>query len=163
MDGVDLCMCKCPDSKFIESEWHRKNNKELGVDYRYIYKNRKDFWFCDTYIPETEDYLKYFELLDKHIPTTGFACVLDFLGFPFKSLHITGFDFFTSKLHNVDEEWGDNNKRDPIKHRPDIELAWLKKNIEGKRLTVDKVLRRILDGEKFIKPKPTVVEPGYFN
>ena len=40
-DGVILCICKCPNSRPIESEWHIKNDKEFGIDYRWIYKMRQ--------------------------------------------------------------------------------------------------------------------------
>jgi hypothetical protein len=69
-DGVYLSMCKCPNTQFIECGWHRENRKMNGVDFGYIYEHRRGFWFTDTYIPENEDFLKTFELLNKHVPTT---------------------------------------------------------------------------------------------
>ena len=144
MDGVYLCMCKCPDSRFIESDWHVKNGKEIGIDYRYIYERRKDWWFCNTYIPTKDDYMEYFELLGKHIPTTGFACILDFLGLATKSIYITGFDFFESKMHNVDEPWKNKNKEDPFCHVPRTERQWLRDNNWGRRLSYDNTLEAII-------------------
>ncbi len=144
-DGVYLCMCKCPDSKFIESKWHTDNGKENGVDYRWIYQQRKDFWFCRTYVPTTEAYLEYFDLLGKHIPTTGFACILDFLSFPCKSLYITGFDFFASKIHNVNEPWNPGKKNDPIRHVPRQECNWLRNNRKFRRLSFDGTLEALLN------------------
>ena len=145
-DGVNLCMCKCPNSQPIESEWHVKNKKEIGIDYRYIYKNRNDFWFCDTFIPDDEHFKTYFALLGNHIPTTGFACILDIFQTPYKSLYITGFDFFTSKLHNVDEPWKRGNKHDPIKHVPREECRWIKNNHWGRRVTFDNVMWGLMGG-----------------
>jgi len=144
-DGVWLCMCKCPNSKFIESEWHKAHGKENGVDYRYIYENRKDWWFCDTYIPTTGAFLDYFNLLGQHIPTTGFACILDFLGLACKSVHITGFDFFSSKIHNVDEPWNPGNRSDPFRHMPRDECNWLRNNQKYRRLSFDKTLETLLN------------------
>lgn len=141
-DGVVLCMCKCPDDKFMESEWHRINKKEIGVDFRYIYKQRKDFWFCDTYIPTTQKFIEYFNILDGHIPTTGFACILDILSFECKSVYITGFDFFTSGLHNVDETWKSGRADDPIGHISELERKWVRNNLH--RINVDKKLNDIL-------------------
>jgi hypothetical protein len=56
-DGVILCMCKLPDAKPIESEWHRKNGKDIGVDFRPHYRRRKDWWFCDTYVPTVDEFM----------------------------------------------------------------------------------------------------------
>lgn len=121
-DGVNLCMCKCPDAHAIESEWHRRKNKMEGVDYRYIYRNRKDWWFCDTYVPDADTFLRKFNLLGRHIPTTGFAAILDVACFDPSAIYLTGFDFFASKIHNVDEPWREKNTDDPFRHRPDKEL-----------------------------------------
>jgi hypothetical protein len=143
-DGVQLCMCKCPDSKPIESEWHERMGKQAGIDFRYIYKYREQFWFCDTYIPDDEQFLKKFALLDQHIPTTGFSAILDVLACDPRSVHLTGFDFFSSGVHNVDEKWMPGNPQDPICHRPDLEAEWLKRNEGSFPITIDKRLRRFL-------------------
>ncbi len=126
-DGVKLCLCKCPDSHPIKSRWHQRNNP-LGVDFRYIYRMRKDFWFCDTYVPTEERFLKFFQLLMGHIPTTGFQAILEISDIGATHIYLTGFDFFQSKIHNVDEPWRSGRSDDPIKHMPHKELEWLKKN-----------------------------------
>jgi hypothetical protein len=71
-DGVKLCMAKCPDGQFIESAWHTRRGKTNGVDFRYIYEMRKDWWFCDTYVSTMDHFMENFVLLNKHVPTTGF-------------------------------------------------------------------------------------------
>jgi hypothetical protein len=121
-DGVSLCMCKCPNSQPISSSWHRKRRKMRGVDFTYIYQRRHDWWFCDTWIPSTEDFLKKFDLLGKHVPTTGFAAILDILDFAPRSMFLTGFDFFESGIHNVNESWRRRNEDDPIRHEPQREF-----------------------------------------
>lgn len=143
-DGVTLCMCKCPNAHAIQSDWHRENGKMNGVDFRWIYKNRADWWFCDTYIPALEDFLASFELLGKHVPTTGFAACLDVLAFAPKALYATGFDFFRSRRHNVNEPWRQKNNDDPIGHVPERELQWLKENMARFPITVDATLERIV-------------------
>ena len=97
-DGVTLCMAKCPDAKPIESPWHEKMGKSAGVDFRGIYEARRHWWFCDTFIPEVPHFLRTFELLDGHIPTTGFAAILDVLACEPASVYLTGFDGFTTDL-----------------------------------------------------------------
>lgn len=143
-DGVKLCMCKCPDGHVIESRWHSKRRRMNGVDFRYIYRNRAGWWFCDTYIPSAEDFLETFELLNRHIPTTGFAAVLAVLSFGPKSVYLTGFDFFRSKIHNVSQPWRPRNADDPIGHEPERELAWLSTNATRYPLTFDPVLAQII-------------------
>lgn len=144
-DGVTLCMCKCPNSKPIESEWHERMGKQVGVDFRYIYRNRAPFWFCDTFIPDDAHFLRSFELLGRHIPTTGFSAILDVLACEPASVYLTGFDFFSSGIHNVDERWKAGNPEDPICHRPDLEAAWLRANCAGKHVTFDKRLQQIME------------------
>lgn len=139
-DGVHLCMCKCPNAHAIESDWHRKNGKLLGVDFRWIYERRDGFWFCDTYIPDIDDFLEIFELLGKHVPTTGFSAILNVLRFDPASVYLTGFDFFRSGIHNVTDPWRIKNTDDPIGHVPEQEFAWLARNISRYPITVDKVL-----------------------
>lgn len=139
-DGVRLCMCKCPDSKPIESEWHVRRNKVNGIDFRYIYRFRKTWWFCDTFIPTSAHFLELFEKLDGHIPTTGFTAIYDLLKCGVGELYVTGYDFFSSGLHNVNQPWRPGDPTDPIGHRPDLEYEWLKSNRERFPLTFDQYL-----------------------
>lgn len=143
-DGVKLCMCKCPNSKPIDSAWHDINRKPEGVDYRYIYTGRSEFWFCDTYIPSDEEFLKKFELLGKHQPTTGFASILDVVACNPLSVYLTGFDFFMSRIHNVDEPWREGRSDDPICHRSDLELAWIKNNMTSHPIKLDTMLTQLV-------------------
>jgi hypothetical protein len=141
--GVKLCMCKLPNSQPIESDWHRAHNKLAGIDYTYIYRNRAAWWPCGVFIPDDARFLAKFELLGKHQPTTGFAAILDVLECEPAEMYLTGFDGFTSGVHNVDEAWREKNSDDPICHRPDLELAWLKANRH--RFHRDRTLAAILD------------------
>ena len=139
-DGVKLCMCKCPNAKFIESDWHDRNGKYNGVDFRYIYALRKGFWFCDTYVPTVDEFMRGFNLLNQHVPTTGFSALLDVLSYNPRSVYMTGFDFFRSGIHNVNEPWKKINNDDPIGHVPELELQWLKANYQALNIKLDKKL-----------------------
>jgi hypothetical protein len=143
-DGVRLCMCKCPNAHAIESEWHRKNGKMNGVDFRWIYENRRDWWFCDTYIPKVADFRASFDLLGGHIPTTGFAAILDIFAVEPKAVYLTGFDGFRSGIHNVNQPWRHKNNDDPIGHVPEQELSWLAKNAPRLPVTMDPALSRAM-------------------
>jgi hypothetical protein len=136
-DGVDLCMCKCPDAKFMESKWHIEQGKPAGVDFRMIYERRKDWWFCDTYVPSVDEFMGHFNLLGGHVPTTGFSAVLDVLSYSPANVYLTGFDFFSSGLHNVNERWTKLNHSDPIGHVPRQERDWLAENFDKYPITMD--------------------------
>lgn len=141
-DGVRLCICKCPDAQFIESAWHRRRDRLRGVDFSYIYRMRSDFWFCDTYVPTTEQFLEWFMLLGRRVPTTGFAALLEILSHDPASVYMTGFDFFRSRMHNVNERWRPGDPTDPIGHAPEREREWVSSHAE--RLTFDPALKRAL-------------------
>lgn len=147
-EGVRLVLCKCPNDKFMESAWHRRMNKPHGVDFRYIYAARKTWWFCPTYVPSTDEFVASFNLLAHHIPSTGFSALLLLKSLPIKSLYLTGFDFFASRVHNVNEPWRPGNPDDPIGHAPELERRWLLKNSSG--VTFDKTLSAIMENERAI-------------
>lgn len=125
-EGVRLCMAKCPDAKAIHSPWHEVRGKTRGVDFRWIYELRDGWWPAPVYVPSLEEFLGDFDLLGRHVPTTGFSAILTILRFNPAHLYLTGFDFFTSGIHNVNEKWRPGNPRDPIAHVPKLELEWLR-------------------------------------
>lgn len=139
-DGVTLCMCKCPDAKFMNSPWHEARGKQNGTDFGYIYKARASWWFCDTFVPTLEHFRRGFDLLHGHVPTTGFSAILDVLACEPDCVYLTGFDFFASGLHNVDEPWRAGDKTDPIGHVPDAELNWLAAQMDSHPITTDTAL-----------------------
>lgn len=143
-DGVTLCMAKCPNAKPIESEWHQKHGKRIGIDFRPIYRRRADWWFCDTYVPTVEEFMVGFNLLGRHMPSTGFAAILDVLSFEPSAVYLTGFDFFVSGVHNVDEPWRRKNEGDPIGHAPERELAWLQANLDFFPIIPDETLADLM-------------------
>jgi hypothetical protein len=128
----------------MESEWHRNHQKMAGVDFRYIYQKREGWWFCPTYIPTVEEFLQSFRLMGNRVPTTGFQALLDILSYKPKSVYMTGFDFFESKIHNVNERWKAANPDDPIGHSPEAEKGWLELNIGILPITMDKRLQSIV-------------------
>lgn len=145
-EGVKLCIAKCPNAKFMDSEWHRRRRKMFGTDFRYIYKNRERFWFCPTYVPTVDEFVGQFELLQHHIPTTGFAAVLQILSCQPANCFVTGMDFFQTGLHNVNEQWKAGDPSDPIGHRADLEREWFLNNLEHQPITMDALLSQAIAG-----------------
>lgn len=144
-DGVTLCICKCPDAKFMESAWHRRRGRPNGVDFTYIYTARRDFWFCDTYVPPLDLFIASFNLLDGHVPTTGFAALLEILAHQPQGVYMTGFDFFASGLHNVNERWRPGDPTDPIGHAPEKERRLLAAMSGAYPISFDPALARIME------------------
>jgi len=58
-------------------------------------------------------------------------------------VYLTGFDFFTSGKHNVNEPWRPGQPDDPICHRPDLEAAWLFENAGRFPLVFDQKLEEL--------------------
>jgi hypothetical protein len=141
-DGVKLCISKLPNAKVFDSEWHQKHGKTIGVDYRPHYQRRASWWFCDTYIPSVDEFMAGFRLLGDHMPTTGFAAILDVVSFNPRSVFLTGFDFFRSGLHNVSDPWVEKNLDDPYRHLPEREFNWVATN--ASRFEMDRTLRTLL-------------------
>lgn len=142
--GVKLCMCKCPNAQFIESEWHRAHNKMVGVDFRRIYAHRAGWWFCPTYVPPVEDFLCTFNMLGRHVPTTGFSAIVDVLSYAPRKIFLTGFDFFRSGVHNLNERWRPGDESDPIGHVPEREAEWLRERMRTYPFECDDTLSSIL-------------------
>lgn len=144
-DGVKFCMCKCPDDLCFDHhkmvDWDQHNR---GGNYKWIYENRKDWWFTDIYVPDRKAFMDYMGLLKGHVPTTGFSCILDLLQCECKELYITGFDGFKSKVHNINESWRDKKERfDPVCHEPDKEMELIKHyNDTMENVKVDMHLQR---------------------
>lgn len=149
--GVKLCIAKCPNAKFMDSPWHIKHGKTNGTDFRYIYEARADWWFCPVYVPALDEFMAHFNLLGGHVPTTGFAALLDVLEFEPARVYLTGFDFFSSGLHNVNERWRPINGDDPIGHRPALEARWLADNMHRLPVSVDVKVERALQRMNIVR------------
>jgi hypothetical protein len=147
-DGVLLCMAKCPNSKPLACDWHERNGKLHGIDFRYIYELRSRWWFCDTFIPDDAHFMRGFNLLGRHVPTTGFSAILDVLACDPQIVYLTGFDFFRSKLHNLNEPWKAGNPADPIGHRPDLEARWLADYAKRHLMILDPVMSQMLNEQE---------------
>lgn len=144
-DKVRLCMSKLPNAHVLESEWHRRNGKMIGVDYRPHYARRASWWFCDTYVPTIEEFMQPFDVLGRHMPTTGFAAIWDVLSFNPRAVFLTGFDFFRSGIHNVNERWIAKNLDDPYRHLPERELAWVAAAVQRHPIRCDDRLRQAVE------------------
>lgn len=143
-EGVKWYMSKCPNC-YCHGSMDRLNR---GGDFRWIYQKRKNFWDKPVYVPSLETYMKYFNLLKGHVPTTGFACILEILSCNPSELYITGFDFFRSKMHNIDQVWSKKNEHDPIRHMPDWEFDIIRTlNYLDNRVNVDNYMKTLFTQE----------------
>jgi hypothetical protein len=145
LKGIKGHLCKCPNDDCHVTDWHRERNQQQGGDFRPIYRRRKDFWIAPVYIPEKDHYMKLFDALGNHVPSTGFACIWELLQCQCKELYVTGFDWMTSRLHNVDELWRPGNQDDPIKHVWDEEVKLMRRWVfEYPELEIDSKIRELV-------------------
>lgn len=144
-DGVKLLMAKCPNAKPIESEWHERNGKQNGIDFSYIFRLRERWWFGDVYVTSIERFLHLFSLLDRHIPTTGFAAIAEVASCYPRTLSLVGFDLFSSGMHNLNEKWRPGDPSDPIGHRPDLEAVQIARLARTHTMILDPMLSRVLN------------------
>ena len=100
-DNVKLIMCKYP-----LCDWGNAIEGHSG-NWTNVYKNKR-YKAVDYYIPINEYFKRNYNLL-KRIQTTGLASILDILRFKPSFIYISGFDFFTSKKHNINEAWKDGD------------------------------------------------------
>jgi hypothetical protein len=88
--------------------------------------------------------MKAFRLLHYHVPTTGFACLWEMFQLPIKQMYITGFDFMTSNIHNMDEKWNPGRQDDPVRHMHSVEADIVKEWARGNnKILLDKHLRKM--------------------
>ena len=136
-DGVMLCISKLPNGKVVDSPWHERRKKLHGIDYRWVYEKRLGWWFCDTYVPSVDELRDKMAMLDGHMPTTGFSAIADILSCAPRYVYLTGFDFFQSMTHNVNEAWKPGDPSDPIGHDPDRERRWVRDNCDRLAMGMD--------------------------
>jgi hypothetical protein len=128
IEGIKGHLCKCPNQELVhKSQWHEQRGLRKACGWAWIYRARTDYWVAPVYVPETEHYLKCFNMLGGHVPSTGFACLWEFVQLPVKEMYVTGFDFFRSGKHNINERWLPGKKDDPIRHLPEREFEIFKK------------------------------------
>lgn len=161
-DGVKACWARLPDAEFMKSDWHQRRGKNIGVDYRPHYEKRQDWWFCPTYVSTLEEFKDKFDLLGGHVPTTGFSAVLDVLSCKPRNAYLTGFDFFQSRVHNVNERWKEGHPGDPIKHVPEVERAWFIANVEHLPITMDEMMSQAVSGAVAPRFEPVRKPPNRF-
>lgn len=160
-DGVKLCYCKCPNARVMESAWHTEQGREAGIDFRYIYRLREGWWPCEVYVPSTSEFMKHFELMNKHIPTTGFSALLDILSHRPAKVYLTGFDFFQSGVHNTNEKWRSGNPEDPIGHDPRAEREWFIAQRDKLPVECDAAMIRALSGDWIAPKTPVKLRPRW--
>lgn len=74
-------------------------------DFRFIQKSRQaELAENDHFIQTQANFISNFCAVGC-IPTTGVAAVLDIIRYQPKEVHIAGFDFFKSKMHDINKPW----------------------------------------------------------
>lgn len=147
--GCKVCVIKSPPWKVIHSEWKANKSSRSAINPEYIYRAREKWWPCPAVIISEDELLSDFFMLGGHVPTTGFSAMMAILRRYPAILYMTGFDFFESGKHNLNERWEGIDSRNPIRHRPDLEYEFIKGNRDG--IIFDTSLSRALrNGRKAI-------------
>jgi len=131
-DKIKYIMCKYP-----VSNWGKRIDG-LQDDWSWVYEYRKGYFVIPYYIPTDKDFKSNFDLLDR-VPTTGVSAILDILRFKPKYMHVTGFDFFQSGKHNINEKWDNSGN-----HNLEGERKLIKKLHTENKINVDNNIKRIL-------------------
>jgi len=105
-------------------------NEEFG----WTHELRKTIWTQDlnVFIPTEKESFQTNNLY-KISPTAGLACIIAVLRGKPSLLRIIGFDFFETKVHNLDEKWDESGGHEMIKEKGIVtmlvnsgEIEWLK-------------------------------------
>jgi len=94
-----LIYCKCPNENIITKNINGEINERLTEDFRWIYCFRSDWFNVPYYIPPVETFSQNSAFVNQ-VMTTGVSAIIDILRHKPTLVHIAGFDFFTSGLHN---------------------------------------------------------------
>jgi len=139
LQDFKFLICKYPDIVFNPLELP---NKELGKsdDFRWVYQRRRQVWVLPHYIPSEKEFTELFFLNGGTIMTTGVYAICDILKYDIKKLYISGFDFFESKIHNVNEVWYEHD-RGGHDFKSEYNLIKYLTKID-KRIILDEHLRR---------------------
>jgi hypothetical protein len=139
-DGAKFIFCRCPDTNF-----NRNNGINIAgrsFDARAIYKNRKDWFKIPYFIQTIKNYESNYELCNRLL-TTGVSSIIDILRYSPELLYVAGFDFFTQKIHNVDEPCRPN-----LGHNFAGEFNLIKKLWENKQIEISKEMQKLFEINK---------------
>jgi len=99
-DGVNFLFLKCPKQELNQGE-------KLGrwVDGKWFYFNCwNKYQGFPCFVQTESNFQDNFSFLGR-ILTSGISAVLDILRYRPKKIMLAGFDFFASKIHNLDVPW----------------------------------------------------------
>jgi hypothetical protein len=122
-DKVKYIMCKYP---LVNWKKHIPGKSGFWADCIY---DRLPWFPVKYYIAEETHFIENFNLID-NVPTTGFSAICDIMRFEPAKLNIGGFDFFKTKVHNINEKWRGNDDA----HVPDKEKKIVKKWVKEKKI-----------------------------
>jgi hypothetical protein len=108
-EGVKLIISRLPYVNFTKHNSGKTENGKSG-DWRKFIDSKPDDYFGNIplYINSLSNFIDIYNILSR-VPSTGVQCIFDIFRFSPKSLYVTGFDFFKSGKHNIDEDWKSND------------------------------------------------------
>lgn len=151
-DGVKFIFCKNPFRKIIVRNPGGSVNHLQSQDCRTPYMNNRSSrvkWFELPYFLQTLKNWKWITGRINKVTTTGLAAIVDIYRYRPSKMHIAGFDFFASGLHNINIP--SHIKPWPKHHDFKAEFLFVRDFVaEHKNITVDDTLQYYFDNpEKF--------------
>jgi len=141
INEFEVVMCKYPEVDFTG---HTYGETDAGYSENFIkfYENKKSFFnkiFVPVWKPRLSEWTQNFLSIGR-IPSTGLSCILDILRFKPKKIYITGFDFFSTMMHNVNEPI---TQKELSRHDFEREKEFFEKIVRYEPVELDKHLKKI--------------------
>ena len=104
-DNPDFLFMKYPFDFNFAAHTGGQDVAGKGGDLRFIQEINKELLKRVHHFPQTiPNFISNFCAIGS-MPSTGMAAILDIIRYQPSKLAIAGFDFYKSKIHNVDEKW----------------------------------------------------------
>jgi len=150
-DGVKFIFCKSPFRNVVVKNPDGSINLLQSIDNRKTYVPNKRRWFEIPYFLQTEKNFRWVQAQINKIVTTGLSAIVDIHRYEPRILHVAGFDFFSSGLHNITMQ--SHIKPWPKHHDFKGEMLFARDFIaEHENITCDSVMEKIFaEPDKFPK------------
>lgn len=149
-DGCKFIFCKNPFGNYIEKDKNGGMNILKSLRFEATYRLWREHWFELPYYLQTMENWRWLNDQIGQITTTGLSAIVDVYRFKPSRMHVAGFDFFISGLHNG---YATYIKPWPKHHDFKGEMLFLRDFVaEHDNITCDAIMQKIFaEPEKFPK------------
>lgn len=149
-EGCKFIFAKNPFGDYIVKDKTGGINILKSLRFEATYRRWREHWFELPYYLQTLDNWQWLNDQIGQITTTGLSAIVDIYRFKPARMHLAGFDFFTSGIHNG---YFHHLKPWPKHHDFKGEMLFVRNFvITRKNITCDEIMKKIFnDPEKFPK------------